>query len=93
MGDIFHDLVDAGEHAVDGVEHVGEAAWDTAAGVGQFGAATAEHLAATGAELVGAQDTRDTLDNMAVDTRDASYQSFGQAADNLGDAASDVDNP
>jgi hypothetical protein len=53
----------------------------TAEGVGQYGVATGAHLLATGAELVGAQDTRDQLDDAAIDHRDQAYSDFKQAGD------------
>jgi hypothetical protein len=62
----------------------------TAEGVGQFGAAVGDHLLATGAELVGAQDTRDQLDNAAVDHREQAYSDFKQAGDDAANFSHDL---
>jgi hypothetical protein len=93
VSDIFHDIVDAGEHAIDAGEHVASAAWDAAQAAGDTAIGIGEHFAATGAELVGAQDTRDTLDNMAVDNRELAGGHIDDAGQGLSDAGRDFYNP
>jgi hypothetical protein len=87
---VFGGLADAAEAAWDAQVNVTEAIIDTSIGASQFGLGIGEHLAATGAELIGLQDARDSLDDMAVDNRDAAYDSFSSAGENLSEAATDI---
>jgi hypothetical protein len=89
-GSVFGGFSEMVESGFDAAMNVAEAGADVAIGTGHFAAAVGEHLAATGAELVGAQETRDYLDDAAIDQRDASYDSFGDAGTNLSEAYTDV---
>ena len=89
-GSVFSGIAEAASAAWDAQMNVTEAIIDTSIGASQFAAGVGEHLAATGAELVGAQDARDSLDDMAIDSRDAAYDSWSSAGQNLSEAATDI---
>jgi hypothetical protein len=87
---VFGGLVDAAESAWDAQVNVAGAVVDASIGMSEFGVGVAEHLAATGAELLGQEDARDSLDTMAVDQRDAAYDSWSSAGEQVDNAYTDV---
>jgi len=89
-GSVFGGFSEMIESGVDAVVDVAQAGADVAIGAGHFAAAVGEHLAATGAELVGATETRDYLDDAMLNQRDASYDSFREAGSELSDAYTEV---
>jgi len=69
---------------------VSQAAADVTVGTGEFWLGASEKVAAAGAELVGANGSRDELDRMAAESGTASVDSYAQAGQDLSNAATDI---
>jgi hypothetical protein len=83
LGEVWDAGVDAAEHAEGAALHAGK-------GIADVGAAVSSHVLATGAELIGQPDLRDSLDSMSVGfSGDVAHQ-FSQAGDDLSAAGHDV---
>ena len=89
-GSVFGGIADAAEAAWDAQANVTGAIIDTAIGVSEFGTAMSQKAIATAAEMVSADETRDNFDNAMVDSRDAAYDSFSSAGEQLSNAYTDI---
>jgi hypothetical protein len=87
---VFGAIGEAAEAAWDAQMNVAGAVGDAALGGAEFGAGVGAHALATGAELVGAVDTRDALDGMSSDLLGTAYDSWESAGEKVADAYTDI---
>jgi hypothetical protein len=90
QGSILGAIEQAAGSAVDAAGKLGLAAGEASLGASEYGLAGGEHLLATGAEFVGALETRDALDQKGWNSLDAGDEMFSQAGDLAKEAGEDV---
>jgi hypothetical protein len=90
QGSVLGGIAEAAGAAWDAGGDVSQAVADVTIGTGEFWAGATEKVAAAGAELVGANETRDDLDRMARESAIASVDSYAQAGQDLSNASSEV---
>lgn len=93
MSDIFHDLVDAGEHAVDAVENVGAAGLHALEAGGRVLETTGDNIAAAADEFTGDYSGRDEWDRRLQENKAGAEADWNQAGQDLSNAGGDIYNP